>query len=88
MQRVDLKIMEPDQWGGMWPDLTAENFVLIDATRAIVMANGTEGGRSAIQLMAKDPETGKWIALQITARMLDMIHGAWKGAKERWKEPD
>lgn len=86
MSGVNLKILEPGE-AGAFPDIAQENFEMYDASRAVIMGGGTAGGRSAIQLLAQTPD-GKWVAIQVTARILDLIHSAWKGAKLRWKEPD
>lgn len=84
MAIIDLRILDPNE-SGAFPDLTLENFQMHDASRAIVMGGGTVSGGTAIQIIAQRPD-GKWVAVQLTAKLLDMIHGASVGARIRWGE--
>lgn len=69
------------------PYRAVDDGTLINANldEVVILEGGTSSGRASVALIAKLPD-GKEVFIQTTGRMLDAIHGALAGARQRFGE--
>lgn len=80
----DLQIRLAEKGGkSVYPEIPINKCVWAKVSKVAIMQTGTARGRTTVQLVG-ETEDGNFLVLETTARLLNGIMNATKGAAIRW----
>lgn len=84
MNHIEVKIVEHGD-PPPFPEMAEKKIHVVKIDRCVVLQGGTVGGRASVAIMAEMPD-GSWAMIETTARLLEMMAAAVRGACLRWGE--
>lgn len=82
---IRIQSLKDLEHGPAFPELAGKPFEEIKVTSCAILERGTQAGRTSLFLHGEDA-TGKIVAFQLSAAMLDGLNAAVRGAEQRWAE--